>query len=125
MYKRQEPQHTECRFTDVQSDAYYYKAVLWAAEQGITAGTSETKFSPDAVVTRAQTVTFLYRAAGSPAAEGGSPFADVLPDAYYAAAVQWAVAEGITVGTGAAAFSPDSSCTRAQIAAFLYRSQTD
>ena len=120
-----EPQHTECRFTDVQSDAYYYKAVLWAAEQGITAGTSETEFSPDAVVTRAQTVTFLYRAAGSPAAEGGSPFADVLPDAYYAAAVQWAVAEGITVGTGAAAFSPDSSCTRAQIAAFLYRSQTD
>ena len=108
-------------FTDVKPDAYYYDAVLWAVEKGITSGTSATTFSPDATVTRGQTVTFLYRANGSPAVSGSSPFADVAADAYYAAAVQWAVAENVTAGTSATTFSPNNACTRAQIVTFLYR----
>lgn len=107
-------------FTDVQSGSYYYNAVLWAVEQGITFGTSATTFSPNAAVTRGQTVAFLYRANGSPEISGDS-FADVPADAYYASAVAWALAEGITVGTGDATFSPDANCSRAQIVAFLYR----
>ena len=107
-------------FTDVSADAYYYDAVLWAAEKGITSGTTATTFSPDAVLTRGQTVTFLWRANGSPAVSGGS-FSDVAADAYYAKAVAWAVAEGITAGTGGSKFSPDAPCTRAQIVTFLYR----
>ena len=107
-------------FTDLQTDAYYYDAVLWAVEQGITSGTSATTFSPDVTVTRGQTVTFLYRANGSPAVSGSS-FADVSADAYYANAVAWAVAEGITVGTGNNTFSPDADCTRGQIVTFMYR----
>ena len=108
-------------FRDVSADTYYYDAVLWAVENGITSGISADAFAPDAMVTRAQTVTFLYRAAGSPAAAPGSSFSDVRGDAYYADAVSWAVEKGITSGTAAAAFSPDADCTRAQIVTFLYR----
>ena len=107
-------------FSDLNPSAYYYDAVLWAVENGITVGTSATTFSPDAVLTRGQTVTFLYRAAGSPAASGNS-FADVPADAYYANAVAWAVSKGVTVGTGATTFSPDADCTRGQIVTFLWR----
>lgn len=110
-------------FTDVNSGAYYYQAVLWAVERGITTGTTATTFSPDATVTRAQTVTFMYRAAGSPEGGSSSPFTDVVSDAYYAGAVQWAVGKGITSGTTATTFSPGSNCTRAQIVTFLYRGQ--
>ena len=108
-------------FRDVSADTYYYDAVLWAVENGITSGISADAFAPDVMVTRAQTVTFLYRAAGSPAAASGSSFSDVRGDAYYADAVSWAVEKGITSGTAAAAFSPDADCTRAQIVTFLYR----
>lgn len=115
-----EPESNVNPFADVSSSAYYYKAVLWAVENGITSGTSATTFSPDATVTRGQTVTFLWRNAGSPAASGGS-FADVASDAYYAPAVAWAAREGITGGTSATTFSPDNACTRAQIVTFLWR----
>ena len=114
------PKSTVNPFVDIQSGAYYYDAVLWAVEQGITSGTSATTFAPDVTVTRGQTVTFLYRAAGSPAVTGSS-FADVAADAYYAAAVAWAVSENITAGTGNGLFAPDTACTRAQIVTFLYR----
>ncbi len=108
-------------FTDVTSDKYYYDAVLWAVEQGITTGTSDTTFSPDAKVTRAQTVTFLYRYAGSPAVSGDNPFTDVSGSTYYTDAVQWAVDNSITTGTSTTSFSPENDCTRAQIVTFLYR----
>lgn len=107
-------------FTDVSSSAYYYDAVLWAVERGITAGTSVTTFSPDATCTRGQIVTFLYRADGA-ATAGNNPFTDVADNAYYADAVRWAVAESVTAGTSATTFSPDASCTRGQIVTFLYR----
>lgn len=110
-------------FTDVQPGAYYYDAVLWAVEQGITAGTTADTFSPDRTVTRGQVVTFLHRSAGSPAAASGTSFTDVEPGAYYAGAVQWAVEQGITSGTTASAFSPNAPCTRAQIVTFLYRAR--
>ena len=108
-------------FTDVKSGAYYYDAVLWAVEKGITKGTSDTTFSPDQTVTRGQTVTFLYRSDGAPAVTGDNSFTDVAADAYYADAVQWAVNESITTGTSAATFSPLDNCTRGQIVTFLYR----
>lgn len=108
-------------FADVKAGAYYYDAVLWAVEQGIVKGTSETTFSPEETVTRAQAVTFLWRSAGSPSVEADNPFADVPGSAYYAAAVLWAVENGITTGTAPTAFSPNLSCTRAQIVTFLYR----
>lgn len=114
------PKSTANPFVDIQSGAYYYDAVLWAVEQGITSGTSATTFAPDTTVTRGQTVTFLYRAAGSPAVTGSS-FTDVADDAYYADAVAWAVSENITAGTGNGLFAPDTACTRAQIVTFLYR----
>ena len=107
-------------FTDVRADDYFYTAVLWAVENGITNGTSAKTFSPDATVTRAQVVTFLWRANGQPAA-GNSGFADVSADKYYATAVAWAVSQRITTGTGFGVFSPDAACTRAQIVTFLYR----
>lgn len=107
-------------FTDVRADDYFYDAVLWAVENGITNGTSAKTFSPDATVTRAQVVTFLWRANGQPAA-GNSGFADVSADKYYATAVAWAVFQRITTGTGFSVFSPDAACTRAQIVTFLYR----
>lgn len=108
-------------FTDVADGAYYYDAVLWAVGTGVTAGTGDTTFSPDAPCTRAQIVTFLWRAAGSPAAKGENPFTDVAAGSYYYDAVQWAVAKGITAGTSATTFSPDMTCTRSQAVAFLYR----
>ena len=115
-----EPETAVNPFADVSASAYYYEAVLWAVENGITNGTSATTFSPDATVTRGQTVTFLWRNAGSPVVVGTS-FEDVMADAYYATAVAWAAAEGITSGTSATTFSPDNACTRAQIVTFLYR----
>lgn len=114
------PKTTSNPFTDVSSSAYYYDAVLWAVENGITAGTSATTFSPNNTCTRGQIMTFLWRADGSPASSGSS-FADVSADAYYADAVAWAVAESITAGTSATTFGPGQSCTRAQIMTFLYR----
>jgi hypothetical protein len=114
------PVSTVNPFTDVHYGDYFYQAVLWAVENGITMGTSATTFSPDATVTRAQVVTFLWRANGQPAA-WNSGFTDVSADAYYAKAVAWAVQNGITTGTGFGVFSPDAACTRAQIVTFLYR----
>ena len=114
------PVSTVNPFTDVHYGDYFYQAVLWAVENGITMGTSATTFSPDATVTRAQVVTFLWRANGQPAA-WNSGFTDVSADAYYAKAVAWAVENGITTGTGFGVFSPDAACTRAQIVTFLYR----
>ena len=109
-------------FSDVSKNDYFHDAVEWAVDKGITSGTSATTFSPNATVTRGQTVTFLWRAAGSPAASGSS-FSDVSADAYYAQAVAWVVKENIAAGTSASTFSPDAPCTRAQIVAFLYRDE--
>ena len=108
-------------FTDVPSGSYYYDAVLWAMEQGITKGTSDTAFSPDATCTRAQIVTFLWRANGSPVVSGNSAFTDVAADAYYAAAVTWAEKNGVTGGIGNGLFGSGNNCTRAQIVTFLWR----
>ena len=108
-------------FADVKAGSYYYDAVLWAVENGITKGTSDTMFSPDATCTRAQIVTFLWRSQKSPAAGTANPFTDVKASAYYADAVLWAVKHNITVGTTFSIFSPDEECTRAQIVTFLYR----
>ena len=115
------PVSAKTRFADVAASSYYSDAVLWAVENGITNGTSDTTFSPDAVCTRAQIVAFLWRAKGRPAAGSGTRFADVAETAYYADAVLWAVKEGVTLGTSANAFSPDETCTRAQIVTFLWR----
>ena len=109
--------------TDVAADAYYAEAVRWALSEGITTGTSDHTFSPDAVCTREQAVTFLYRAAGSPAVSGESAFEDVGADAYYAHAVAWAAQNGVTNGISQALFGTGSDCTRAQIVTFLYRAQ--
>ena len=108
-------------FTDVPVGSYYYDAVLWAVENGITKGTSDTTFSPDATCSRAQIVAFLWRSEKSPAASSRNPFADVKSTAYYADAVLWAVREDITKGTTSTTFSPDADCTRAQIVTFLWR----
>ena len=107
-------------FTDVNTGDYFYDAVLWAVKKGITNGTSADTFSPNAPVTRAQAVTFQWRAAGSPEADIAS-FDDVAADAYYAEAVAWAAENEITTGTGADTFSPDAPVTRAQAVTFLYR----
>ena len=115
------PKSTVNPFTDVSASDYYYNAVLWAVENGITTGVSADRFAPGATVSRAQTVTFLYRANGSPAASGSS-FSDVAADEYYANAVAWAVQNGITTGTGNGKFTPNAPCTRGQIVTFLYRS---
>ena len=112
------PKTAEMPFVDVAQNAYYAQAVLWAVENGITKGTSEATFSPEQTCTRAHAVTFLYRLAGTPAVTGSS-FQDVDADAYYSAA--WAVQKGITNGTSETTFSPDQTCTRAQIVTFLYR----
>ena len=108
-------------FADVSTDAYYYEAVKWAAEQGITGGVGGGLFAPDQSCTRAQIVTFLWRAAGSPEPKSMRSFSDVPEDSYYAKAVAWAVENGITVGTSATTFSPDATCTRAQGVTFLFR----
>ena len=116
------PKSTTNPFRDVRSTDYYYDAVLWAVENGITSGTGADTFAPNATVTRGQTVTFLYRAAGSPAVSGGS-FSDVAADAYYANAVAWASQHNITSGVGNGNFAPNADCTRAQIVTLLYRAQ--
>ena len=108
-------------FTDVPVGSYYYDAVLWAVENGITKGTSDTTFSPNMTCSRAQIVTFLWRSEKSPAAGTANPFADVKSTAYYADAVLWAVKENITKGTTSTTFSPNADCTRAQIVTFLWR----
>jgi hypothetical protein len=106
---------------DVSSDQYYYKAVLWAVENGITTGASATTFEPESSCTRGQIVTFLYRAKGKPAAGSSNPFWDISGSAYYYSPVLWAVKNGITTGTSANTFEPEAPCTRAQIVTFLYR----
>ena len=108
-------------FPDVPVGSYYWNAVLWAIEQGITEGTSYLTFSPNDSCTRAQIVTFLWRAKGNPSVSGNAPFTDVAPDAYYAAAVTWAEKNGITGGIGNGLFGSNNTCTRAQIVTFLYR----
>ena len=108
-------------FADVPAGSYYAKAVAWAIENGITGGTGNGLFSPDAACTRAQSAAFLYRAAGSPAVNGSAGFSDVAADAYYAQAVAWAKEHGITDGIGGGLFGSANDCTRAQIAAFLWR----
>lgn len=108
-------------FSDVSADSYYAKAVAWAVENGITTGTGDGKFSPDATCTREQAVAFLYRASGSPAVSGGSAFSDVAANAYYADAVAWAEKNGVTGGIGGGLFGSRNTCTRAQIVTFLYR----
>ncbi|MBE6992799.1 MAG: S-layer homology domain-containing protein [Ruminococcaceae bacterium] len=120
-----EPETDVMPFVDVAAGSYYYDAVLWAVENGITKGTSDTTFSPDADCTRAQIVTFLWRAQKSPEVIGANPFTDVAADAYYVDAVLWAVEEKVTNGTSATTFSPDADCTRAQIVTFLYRALND
>ncbi len=109
--------------SDVAGDAYYAEAVRWALSEGITTGTSDHTFSPDATCTREQAVTFLWRVAGSPAVSGESAFEDVGADAYYARAVAWAAQNGVTNGISQALFGTGSDCTRAQIVTFLYRAQ--
>jgi parallel beta-helix repeat protein len=118
-----EPTATTCAFTDVKADEYYYKAILWAAETGLTKGTSDTTFSPDAEVSRGQTVTFLARLNGvkDDASGYSHNFADVKTTDYYNNAVAWAATNKITDGTSATTFSPDDDCLRGQIVTFLYR----
>ena len=115
------PRSRAMPFTDVPVGSYYYDAVLWAVENGITKGTSDTTFSPNDTCTRAQIVSFLWRSEKTPAAGSRNPFTDVKPGAYYLDAVLWAVESGITKGTTAMTFSPDADCTRAQIVTFLWR----
>ena len=113
------PKGKAVEFSDVDAGAYYYDAVQWAVQKGITSGTSETTFSPDQTCTRAQTITFLWRAAGSPAPKGKDhPFSDVKETSHYYNAVQWAAERGIVSGS---AFDPDAAVTRAQAMTFLYR----
>ena len=116
-----EPKSADLPFTDVPADAYYTKAVAWAVENGITKGVSGTLFAPNATCTRAQIVTFLWRAQKSPASGGENPFTDVPADAYYAQAVAWAVENGVAKGVGETAFAPNDNCTRAQIVTLIYR----
>ena len=121
-----EPTEGTNPFTDVKEGTYYYKAVLWAVEKGITNGTSETTFEPDETCTRGQIVTFLWRREGKPAPTGANnPFADVKPSAYFGSAVLWAVEKGITNGTSETTFEPNEDCTRAQVVTFLWRADRD
>ncbi len=118
------PDPTVASFQDVYEKDYYAEAVKWAVEKGITSGTDKTHFSPNASCTRAQAVTFLWRAAGEPEPQGtAAGFTDVKAGAYYEKAVQWAVEQGITAGTGVGKFSPEVPCTRGQIVAFLWRKE--
>ena len=120
-----EPKTTEMPFADIPADAYYYNAVLWAFENGITSGTSAATFGPESTVTRSQTVTFLWRAESGDELDGEHSFADVAADVYYRDAVLWAVENGITNGTSTNTFSPNSGCTRGQIVTFLYRTMAE
>ena len=115
------PRYRVCPFTDVQPSDYYYNAVLWAVEQGITTGLNATTFGPDVTVTRGQVATFLYRAASASAPTTFNPFTDVKTTAYNYSAILWAYDNRITTGTSDTTFSPDAYCTRAQIVTFLYR----
>lgn len=115
------PVASTCPFTDLDRSAYYYEAVLWAVEQGITVGTSSTAYSPNSPCTRGQMATFLYRYSGTPAVTGTAPFGDVTRGAYYHDAVCWAVAQGVTNGTSNTRFSPAAPCTRGQMVTFLHR----
>ena len=115
-----EPDSLASSLTDVMSGSYYYKAVLWAMQEGVTTGMGKNVFAPDTTVTRGQFVTFLYRLANA-SGSGEHPFTDVPAGSYYEAAIAWAYSEGITTGTGSTTFSPDAPCTRAQIVTFLYR----
>ena len=116
-----EPESGECPFVDVKSGKFYYKAVLWAAEKGITAGMDATHFAPEDTVTRGQFVTFLWRAEGKPAASGSNPFTDVNSGRFYYNAVLWAAQNGVTSGMTPNTFEPDRTCTRGQVVTFLYR----
>ncbi len=116
-----EPKTAQTGMTDISPEAYYAKAVAWAIENGITVGKTDTTFDPNGTCTRANGVTFLYRAAKAAAAGGDTGFRDVAADAYYAAAVRWALENGITNGLGSGLFGPNGGCTRAQIVTFLYR----
>ena len=118
------PTTTVQLFTDVSTSDYYHDAVIWAAEQGITSGTGNGTFSPNKECTRAEIVTFLWRAKNMPAPSGSNFFYDVSADSFCATAVDWAYTQGITTGTGAGTFSPNNACTRAQIVTFLYRDMT-
>ena len=115
------PKNTSTSFGDVKSGSFYEQAVAWAVENGITGGTGDGKFSPDATCTRAQAVTFLYRASGAPAVSGNAAFSDVATNAYYADAVAWAAKNGITGGIGGGLFGSGNDCTRGQIVTFMYR----
>ena len=115
------PKNREMPFTDVGPNAYYHDAVLWAVEQGITRGTTETTFSPNQQCSRGHIVTFLYRAQNSPPALGTNPFTDVSYGSFCYHAALWAVTHGVTNGTTATTFSPNAPCTRGQIVTFLYR----
>ena len=119
-----EPKGTAAGMTDVAAGSYYEKAVAWAIENGITTGTADSRFAPDATCTRAQGMTFLFRASKA-SADGAPAFSDVAADAYYAEAVKWATDNGITNGTTSSTFSPGSGCTRAQIVTFLWRLYTE
>ena len=118
-----EPESVENPFTDVNEGDYYYKAVLWAVENGITFGTSATTFAPNTECNRAQVVTFLWRSMQSPETTAQMAFTDVPGDSFYYAAVAWAVKNGITSGTSETTFAPNDVCTRAQGVTFLYRAQ--
>ena len=116
-----EPTSTDCPFEDVAEGKYYYKAVLWAVENGITTGKSATRFAPKDTITRAEFVTFLWRTEGKPGCSTSNPFYDVSSGSYYYDAVLWAVENGITTGKSAQKFAPKDPCTRGQVVTFLYR----
>lgn len=118
------PSATGMKFTDVAPGSYYFDAVLWAAETGITAGVEETRFGPEFSCTRCQIVSFLHRYQGNVASAADMPFADVSPNSYYYGAVRWAVEKKIAYGVTATEFAPDQICTRAQIVSFLYRAKS-
>ena len=115
-----EPESIDSALTDVKNGSYYYEAVLWAMQEGVTTGMGKNLFAPDATVTRGQFVTFLYRLSGAKS-DAAHPFTDVPAGSYYEPAIAWAYSKGITTGTSKTAFSPDAPCTRAQIITFLYR----
>ena len=120
-YGKPDPTAAESPFVDVNPGDYYYKAVLWALEKGITTGSTPTSFDPDGTCTRAQAVTFQWRAAGKPSVSGGSSFIDVIAGGWYADAVAWAVENRITSGVSLTVFAPDDPCTRGQVVTFLWR----
>ena len=112
---------TQTPFVDLQPNAYYQDALLWAYETGVIKGMDETHFAPNKVVTRAQFVTMIHRLEGSPTSSGANPFVDVAPGAYYYDAVLWAVEQGITNGVDSTHFAPSNQCIRGQVVTFLYR----